>query len=64
MAFIDAMRNDPQDTDPQDQIEELKAKLQEAYARFERLKKYANHKNDCEKHFMKACNCGLAEVLK
>lgn len=73
MGFNDAMRNDVEDQDPEDEIEELKGKLQEAYARFERVRKYTMHKATCiyypvnrKVNSLKAnvCDCGLGDILK
>jgi hypothetical protein len=73
MAFIDAMRNDPADVDPQDQIEDLQSKLQDAYQRFERVRKYTSHQAGCVYYpvnrkinslKVQVCSCGLLDLLK
>lgn len=64
MAFNDAMKNDPADTDPMDQIDELKEQLLESYQRFERLRKYTTHTVKCAfRNGGSVCSCGLSELL-
>ena len=69
MSFNDALRNDPDDQDPQDVIEGLKVKLQESYQRFERLRPFAKHKEGCARTQKidlgyYDCECGLLKALR
>lgn len=65
MGFNDAMRNDPRDQDPQDQIELLQSKLDYAYLMASRFQKYLQHSEKCKAtmQLRKPCHCGLGELL-